>query len=63
MVGLFNLKYTAATGVVNWSDLHLTGAQTVRDLWRQKDLGTFDQKFDSGPIPPHGVVLIRLIKS
>jgi alpha-galactosidase len=63
-VGLFNLsRYASATGVVNWSDLYLTGSQTVRDLWRQKDLGTFDQKFESRPIPPHGVLLIRLRKS
>jgi alpha-galactosidase len=62
-VGLFNLGYAPAVGVVNWSDLNLTDPQTVRDLWRQKDLGTFDQKFESEPIPPHGVLLIRLIKS
>jgi alpha-galactosidase len=62
-VGLFNLGDSPAHGILNWSDLHLTGSQTVRDLWRQKDLGTFDQEFDSGSIPSHGVVLIRLIKS
>jgi len=59
-VGLFNLGAAPATGLVNWSDLQLAGPQTVRDLWRQKDLGTFDQKFGSQSIPSHGVVLIRL---
>jgi alpha-galactosidase len=62
-VGLFNRGYAPTIGVVNWSDLKLTDPQTVRDLWRQKDLGTFDQKFESEPIPSHGVLLIRLRKS
>jgi len=33
---------------------------TVRDLWRQKDLGEFREKFET-VVAPHGVVLIRLI--
>ena len=43
----------------NWADLGVDGKQIVRDLWRQKDLGSFDGKF-SAPVGPHGVVLIRL---
>ena len=62
-VGIFNLGNAAATGMVNWSDLQLTGTQSVRDLWRQKDLGKFEGKFESQPIPPHGVVLVRLSKA
>jgi len=62
-VGIFNMGAAPASGLVNWSDLQLTGSQTVRDLWRQKDLGTFDHKFETEPIPPHGVVLIRLASS
>jgi len=31
----------------------------VRDLWRQKDLGTFDGGFET-EVPRHGVVLVRL---
>jgi alpha-galactosidase len=31
----------------------------VRDLWRQKDLGTFDSQFGT-EIPRHGIVLVRL---
>jgi alpha-galactosidase len=59
-VGLFNLGDATATGSVHWSDLLISGSRTVRDLWRQKDLGSFDQKFESQPIPSHGVMLIRL---
>jgi alpha-galactosidase len=62
-VGLFNLGTTTAAGTVNWSDLHLSGAWKVRDLWRQRDLGSFPDKFQSGMIPPHGVVLVRMMKS
>jgi alpha-galactosidase len=62
-VGLFNLSQVPVTGSLDWGDLKISGPQTVRDLWRQKDLGTFDQKFESEPIPPHGVALIRVIKS
>jgi hypothetical protein len=27
------------------------------------DLGKFDGKFESQPIPPHGVLLVRLTKA
>ena len=42
-----------------WSDLGLAGKQIVRDLWRQKDLGTFEGQF-SAAVGRHGVVLVRL---
>ena len=32
-----------------WSDLGVAGKQIVRDLWRQKDLGTFEGQF-SAPV-------------
>jgi alpha-galactosidase len=59
-VGLFNRGPDAYTLTVKWSDLGLTGPQIVRDLWRQKDLGTFTDQF-STPVPSHGVVLVRII--
>ena len=58
-VGLFNLGDQPATVVANWSDLKLSGEQSVRDLWRQKDLGRFDQKF-TATVAPHGVVLVKV---
>lgn len=33
---------------------------TIRDLWRQKDIGVFRETF-STKVSPHGVVLVRLI--
>jgi alpha-galactosidase len=42
-----------------WSDLGLSGSRIVRDLWRQKDLGTFTDQFQTA-VPRHGVVLVRI---
>lgn len=61
-VGLFNTGTIPLTSPVYWNLLGLKGPQAVRDLWRQKDLGTFDEKFESPTIPPHGVLLVRLTK-
>jgi len=57
--GLFNHASTEATVVADWTDLGVRGRQTVRDLWRQKDLGQFEGRF-SAAVPRHGVVLVRL---
>ncbi len=57
--GLFNRDEIPRTLMAKWSDLKLSGKMRVRDLWRQKDLGTFDGRFET-EIPRHGVVLIRL---
>ena len=58
-VGLINMGPAPATGVVTWSDLHLTGAQRVRDLWRQKNLGSFPERY-TATVAPHGVVLVKV---
>jgi len=58
-VGLFNRDEVEKTVTTKWSDLNVKGKARVRDLWRQKDLGTFEETFQA-PIPRHGVVLVRL---
>lgn len=58
-VGLFNIGAAAATVTANWLDLKISGKQIVRDLWRQKDLGVFDEKFEA-TVAAHGVVLVRI---
>jgi alpha-galactosidase len=58
-VGLFNRGDMEAAVTARWENLGLRGKQIVRDLWRQKDLGTFEGQFQSS-VPPHGVVLIRI---
>lgn len=59
-VGLFNRGEAEARVTARWADLGLTGRATVRDLWRQKDLGTHDTAF-SAAVKPHGVLLLRLV--
>ncbi len=59
VVGLFNLAKREQSVTVEWEQLGLKGAQRVRDLWRQKDLGVMVQKY-SVNVPRHGVVLIKL---
>ncbi len=58
-VGLFNLSPTKDSVSVDWKTLKISGPQTVRDLWRQKDLGAFPDHFTAS-VSSHGVVMIRL---
>ena len=60
--GIFNLGATVA----NWdlkalTQFGLTGKQSVRDLWRQKNVATIDPAKDSLPltIAVHGVMLYK----
>ena len=58
-VGLFNLDEEEQAVAVEWADLELSGPRRVRDLWRQKDLGPHDGRFEAR-VPRHGCALIRL---
>lgn len=58
-VGLFNRGEAEREVAVTWSELDLLGAQRLRDLWRQQDLGIFPDSF-SATVPPHGVVLLHV---
>ena len=57
--GMFNLSTTARKLSLSWGDLGLDARQRVRDLWRQKELGTYDKAFGA-EVAPHGVLLVRL---
>jgi alpha-galactosidase len=59
-VGLFNLTTATRRIAAGWNDLGLEGSQTVRDVWRQRDLGGFSGSYSSD-VPGHGVMLVRLI--
>lgn len=60
--GLFNLADEGTQKVsVTWKDLGIKGKYRVRDLWRQKDLGVFENEF-SADVAQHGVVLVSLRK-
>jgi len=58
-VGLFNRGELESVVTAKWSDLGLAGKRIVRDLWRQKDLGVFEGRFET-KVPRHGVVLVRI---
>ena len=58
-VGLFNRGENKAVVTAKWSDLGLTGKHQVRDLWRQKDLGTFNAEYRTS-VTRHGVVLLKI---
>ncbi|HXC99010.1 MAG TPA: NPCBM/NEW2 domain-containing protein [Verrucomicrobiae bacterium] len=58
-VGLFNRSPAETTLTAKWSDLGITGSQTVRDLWRHQDAGKFDGSF-TATVPSHGVVLVKI---
>ncbi len=58
-VGLFNVGPHEEKVTATWKDLGVEGKRSVRDLWRQKDLGTFADEF-STTVPSHGVVLVKV---
>ena len=58
-IGIFNLNDQYQKITINWSDLSLPKKQKVRDLWRQKNEGSFTNSF-SVKVAPHGVSLIKV---
>ncbi|MFO7617941.1 MAG: alpha-galactosidase, partial [Bacteroidales bacterium] len=58
-VGLFNRGETPAKITATWADLGISGTKTVRDLWRQKDIGRYDKKF-TAKVGRHGVVMLKI---
>ncbi len=61
--GLFNVSDSITRKLsVKWSELGIKGKYIVRDLWRQKDLGIFEDEF-SALVNPHGVVMVNLRKA
>jgi alpha-galactosidase len=58
-VGFCNSGETPVAITLKWSLIGIKGGQKVRDLWRQKNLGYFKDKFTT-TIPRHGVTLVRV---
>lgn len=57
-VGLCNRGEIELEVTAKWADLGVSGKQAVRDLWRQKGLGTFEGTF-STIVPRHGVAMMK----
>ncbi|MFX1705927.1 alpha/beta fold hydrolase [Chitinophaga sp. CC14] len=60
-VGLLNAGDKAVTTTFPFSAVGLEGTYAVRDLWEKKDLGLFSKEI-SITIPPHGIVLWKIIR-
>jgi len=58
-VGIFNLGDSTKTCSLDLEKINITGKVSIRDLWRQKNLGSFSGVFEAR-IPSHGVHLVRL---
>ena len=58
-VGLFNRGKEKAEVSAAFNQLGIKGKCLVRDLWRQKDLGIFENQYKS-IVPSHGVVLLKI---
>jgi len=58
-VGFFNTGEEPNAIKITWQQLGLTGNQVVRDLWRQKNIGTYSDSFEA-MVRPHGVILVRI---
>ncbi len=62
-VGLFNLGADSAAYNLSLRSLGLEDRTAVRDLWRQKDLGSAEAGMVACRIPAHGVVLLKLSRT
>jgi alpha-galactosidase len=58
-VGLFNRGEVEASVTATWEDLRIMGPQQIRDVWRQKDLGTCSDRYTT-TVPRHGVALLKI---
>jgi len=58
-VGLFNRSMEPTNVSVDWESLQIKGQQTVRDLWRQEEIGKYRRQF-SIVVPSQGVVMVKI---
>jgi alpha-galactosidase len=58
-VAFFNRADAPAPVSIKWSDLKLKGAQSLRDLWRQKDVGVAPAGY-SVTVAAHGAELFKV---
>ena len=60
-IGMFNLGETPRKIGFICHSIGIEGTQTIRDLWRQKDIATVGAKERwETEVAPHGVVLVRV---
>ncbi len=59
-VGLFNIGEQGRLMSIDWAALGISGPRTIRDLWRQRDVGLVNDRLEK-EVPSHGVFLTRLL--
>lgn len=59
VVGLFNRSQAAKEVTAEWAELKIDGKKIVRDIWRQKNIGSFRNKF-TALVPAKGVVMVKI---
>ena len=59
-VGLFNLENKPRKMAVTWADLKVAGVPKVRDVWRQKEVDTTADGYET-LVPRHGVAFVGII--
>ena len=57
-IGLFNTNDESSVVTLEWEEAGLEGRKILRDVWRQVDIGLFEDRFFAN-VRAHGVVLIR----
>ncbi len=63
-VALFNRSGSAASMTVQWTQIGIpAGAATVRDLFAQKDLGSFTNSYKADTVPMHGIVMLKIVST
>lgn len=60
-VGIFNRGMKQESAVMKRSDLGMNGNYTIRDVWKQEDLGPLTDSYTT-VVPSHGVKLLRICK-
>ncbi|WP_298238965.1 putative Ig domain-containing protein [uncultured Algibacter sp.] len=58
-IGLFNKNETEQVVKLDWALANLEGIKVVRDVWRNQDIGKFENSFSTS-VRPHGTVLITI---
>ncbi|MDR2472410.1 MAG: NPCBM/NEW2 domain-containing protein [Tannerella sp.] len=61
-IAVFNRRPLSAKVKVDWKELGYEGKYMLRDLWRQKDLGT-TSKVGSFDIPSHGCIMLKIVNT
>lgn len=61
-LGIFNFKDEEVLADICWDEIGISGKKLLRDLWRQQDIGTYEDNFKS-MVRPHGCVVVKIITS